>query len=85
MNTEIKKLISDKLEKYNMKYAAMDWNNQWFCFEKKPNKVDDMWDVKDGHFMRLHTVPTDDIDWRDSLVKSEKRISPKKVLTNSPA
>ena len=40
----VKKLINEKLVKYNMKYAAKDWNEHWYCFEKKPRCVDDMWD-----------------------------------------
>ena len=39
----VKKLINEKLVKYNMKYAAKDWNEHWYCFEKKPRCVDDMW------------------------------------------
>ena len=52
-----------------MNYAAMDLDYKWFCFEKKPKCVDDTWDVKDGHYMRIHTLPTEGFDWRDSLVQ----------------
>jgi len=78
----VKKLINEKLVKYNMKYAAKDWNEHWYCFEKKPRCVDDMWDVKDGHFMRLFLPPTEEIDWRQSLMQVEV---PKKVLTSEVA
>jgi hypothetical protein len=78
----VKKLINEKLVKYNMKYAAKDWNEHWYCFEKKPRCVDDMWDVKDGHFMRLFLPPTEEIDWRKSLMQVEV---PKKVLTSEVA
>ena len=80
----VKKLVNDKLLKYNMKYATKDWNNHWYCFEKKPRCVDDMWDVKEGHFIRLFTIPpTEEIDWRQSLIQVEK--TPKKVLTSEVA
>jgi hypothetical protein len=69
MKATIKKQVKEKLTQYNMKYAAMDWNYKWFCFEKKPKCVDDTWDVKDGHYMRVHTLPTEGFDWRDSLVQ----------------
>ena len=36
MKATIKKQVKEKLAKYNMKYAAMDWDYKWFCFEKKP-------------------------------------------------
>ena len=64
------------------KYAAMDWDRTWWVFTHKPNCVDDMWDVKDGHFMRLFLPPTEEIDWRKSLMQVEV---PKKVLTSEVA
>ena len=69
MKPDVKKQVNEKLAKYNMKYSAMDWDYKWFCFEKKPKCVDDTWDVKDGHYMRIHTLPTEGFDWRDSLVQ----------------
>ena len=69
MKATIKKQVIEKLQAYNMKYAAMDWNNKWFCFEKKPNCKDDMWDVKTGHVMYLFNLPLEGFDWRDSLVQ----------------
>ena len=70
MKANIKKQVVDKLTKYNMNFAAMDWDHNWFCYENKPNCVDDAWDVKTGHYMPLHTIPTSGFDWRDSLVQT---------------
>jgi hypothetical protein len=72
MKATIKKQVIEKLtqyEKFNMKYAAMDWDYKWFCFEKKPRCVDDTWDVKEGNYIRIHTLPTEGFDWRDSLIQ----------------
>ena len=69
MKTNIKKQVIDKLTKYNMNFAAMDWNHEWFCSAKEPKCIDDMWDVKEGHVMQVHTLPTEGFDWRDSLIQ----------------
>jgi hypothetical protein len=52
-----------------MNFAAMDWDYKWFCYANKPKCVDDMWDVKEGHVMQVHTLPTEGFDWRDSLIQ----------------
>ena len=69
MRDVIKKEVLEKLELVKMKYAAMDKNRKWYAFEQKPDCVDDMWDVKDGDFIRLHTLPVRTVRYQESLVE----------------
>jgi|TARA_Y100000310_G_C20648200_1_gene797854 hypothetical protein len=64
-------------------WIAKDWNGSWYAFQRKPNLVDDMWDVKDGlvscisepirFYTPIVTETMDDgIDWRTSLEEIDK-------------
>lgn len=68
MNNELVEIVKERLNLHNMKYAAMDWDKQWYAFEKKPNWKDGSWDVKTGNCMKLYLEEHDYIDNRNSLV-----------------
>ena len=67
MKTNIKKQVIDKLTKYNMNFAAMDWNHEWFCYAKEPKCIDDMWDAKEGRSEKVVARAVEVLYWRDSL------------------
>ena len=69
MRDVIKKDVLENLELVKMRYAAMDKNRKWYAFEQMPDCIDDMWDVKDGDFLRLHTLPTRTVRYQESLVE----------------
>jgi hypothetical protein len=80
MNMNIEYKVANITHQLDVKHnwIAKDWNGSWYAFQRKPNLVDDMWDVKDGLVSRISepirsytpvvTATMDDgIDWRSSL------------------
>ena len=69
----MKKVKIETLVPSNFNFLARDLDGKVFAFENKPDLATDIacdtWDVKEGHYMQVHTLPTEGFDWRDSLIQ----------------